>query len=333
MTPRCYDCVLIGGGPAGAAAAIALRWAGAKVLVVEESQFDTARRGEMLPPSVMSLIERLGAAEDFAAGQHWPVWGVVSEWGPEGASVRDFITSPYGSGWHLDRVSFDRMLARVAARWGSEVQLGVPMEKIRRDGREWVLQSGSTLARTPFVVDASGRRGWLLRRMGVRARNEGNLIGLAATWPDATADHWTRIRAVEGGWWYTAMLPGGQRLAAFFTDVGGCNLQGAGWSDVWRSMAHSCPVAAPQEMAPRIAAAHTMWREQVEGEAWMAIGDAALARDPLSASGIRWALESGLRVPEVLLHGESAKYGAWVESERREHLDLRRNYYALACSA
>ena len=61
-----YDALLIGGGPAGATAALTLARAGWKVAVVEKSNFPRGKVcGEYLSPTNLALFRQLGIADDF----------------------------------------------------------------------------------------------------------------------------------------------------------------------------------------------------------------------------------------------------------------------------
>ena len=61
-----YDALLIGGGPAGATAALALARAGWKVAVVEKANFPRRKVcGEYLSPTNLALFRQFGIADDF----------------------------------------------------------------------------------------------------------------------------------------------------------------------------------------------------------------------------------------------------------------------------
>ena len=73
------DAVIVGGGPAGAAAAIALCQHGVEHGVLVEAgdtgATQTPRIGESIPPDTRVLLDRLGLWPEFAAQGHAPCFG------------------------------------------------------------------------------------------------------------------------------------------------------------------------------------------------------------------------------------------------------------------
>src|SRR6516165_5383900 len=100
--------VVLGGGPAGCAAAIGLARAGLPVAILERSCADVERSGETLPPIAKTMLHRLDLWEAFRADDHLACPGIVSVWADAQTYENDFLFSPYGHGWHLDRQRFDR---------------------------------------------------------------------------------------------------------------------------------------------------------------------------------------------------------------------------------
>src|SRR4029434_4989904 len=68
------------------------------------------------------------------------------------------------------------------------------------------------------------------------------------------------------------------------------------------------------QAAPRVVAANSSRLDSVSGHGWLAVGDAAMAFDPLSSQGLMHALASGMRAGEALhscLAGEAAAMGEY----------------------
>ena len=74
--------VIVGGGTAGCATAIALAARGVEdVVVVESERAPGSRIGEAVPPACRDVLNRLGVWDDFLAQGHLPVRGKLRELG------------------------------------------------------------------------------------------------------------------------------------------------------------------------------------------------------------------------------------------------------------
>jgi len=333
------DVAIVGGGPAGAAAALALaRW-NYSTVVIERSRYESIRVGETLPPAVRPLLAGLGVWERFLAVEHAPAFGVRSAWGRRRLRDNDFIFNPYGSGWHVDRARFDRMLADCAEEHGSTVYRGARVLSVEQaaDG-VWMIEIAGSVRRrlrTRFLVDATGRTSCIARAQGATRVSFDCLIGIfwffKSRATDARPGGVTRIEAAEEGWWYSAVLPDSRRVMAYMTDAD-LRRNAVGWQQALRR--RSGLKRYVLESGPHVRPADTSRLDKVIDRNWLAIGDAAMAFDPLSGQGVLKALESALSAARCI-HDyfggrESAlqDYAVGVSTDFERYLHMRTAFYS-----
>ena len=344
MNARFADVVVIGGGPAGTAVAMALARAGRSVAMLERSDYRSPRIGETLPPRVRPLLAALGLPTQLQDHGHIAAPGIVAAWGNPEPHSNDFIVNPYGNGWHLDRQRFDRMLATHARDCGVTVCEQATVTACEPDDNGWRigLQSavGSAAIACRFVVDAMGRRASPIKRYAGRRIVHDRLIGIAAfTSRSPTSDHRTLIESTAGGWWYSALLPGERHVTVYLTDADTIDNRRddlAGFLQRrLRNAPHTRARCGELTDAALVApfAAMTYSYTQVHGSNWLLAGDAAMTWDQLSGQGICKALESGMhaaRAIDCALNGDNRglnDYAQWTRTQFDGYLQSRAKYY------
>lgn len=318
-----FDVAVIGGGPAGSAAACRLARAGRRVVLFERDRFPRFHTGESLLASVNDALEEIGAA-DLVRAQGYPAkWGATFGTG-DGAVERfaDFATSPEVRApqtWQVPRAEFDELLLRHAAACGVDVREGhrVLDAVFDPDGVTVSFRDGTDAAgkvRVAAVVDASGRVGLLGRKFGLRV-DEPRLANIAVF------SHYSGVPVTAGrragdirviaradlGWFW--LIPISEELMSV-----GVVLPRADFDALPRMEPGELLEYTIQD-TPAVAAlmrvAKREWPVRVEkdfsfgsrayaGDRWLLVGDAGSFLDPVFSTGVAIALESGVEAGRAL---------------------------------
>jgi flavin-dependent dehydrogenase len=274
-----WDVAIVGAGPAGAAAAITLRrrYPELSVALFEATRYDSPRLGEILSPAARAVLDQLGVLDSFEREGFRRVHGSAVSWGAPILAESAHLFTFHGPGWHLDRARFDAFLAREAERCGLELRCG---ERV----------TGAPDAR--FVIDTTGRTASIARAAGARVVADDHLTAFVC-WLQSPEDDDPRtvIERVEGGWWYTAALDNGKRVAAFLSET---RSDPARWHEYLARTRYVSRYGGEVLSGPTVRAANSQHLEPVCGDGWLAAGDAAMALDPLSGQGIVAALRCGI---------------------------------------
>lgn len=348
--PERVDAVVVGAGPAGGSAALALAGQGARVLLLEGTGRRPARVGESLPAEARPLLRALGLWERFRRGGHLPCYGNRSAWGSDALAEAPALFNPHGHGWQLDRQAFDALLAEAAAEAGAaRLRAGrvLAWEPTPAGGvLRFATASGPASVRAGVVIDASGRAAAVARGQGVRRRFDDKLVALAAVHRTAAPgdpDTTTTVESVADGWWYTAQLPGGLRSFVFLSDGDlldpRADSSPAGWLARLGRTRHLRELAGRfgyEPVGPTTAlAARSSRLARASGAGWVAAGDAAVSFDPLSSQGLLTALTTGREAAGVALdllggrRGAVQAYEDTLDRLYRDYLARKAAYYAL----
>lgn len=299
------DVLVVGGGPAGTAAAIGARLAGMTVAMVEPRGVPVDKAcGEGLMPGARASLDELGvkvAGREFHGIRYRaPGHDAVARFrrGP-GLGVRRLELSR-GLAVRADEVGVDRVVARA----------GAPVE-----GPGWVEAAG---LRARWLVAADGLHSPTRRALGLSAPARGRVRhGLrrhyaVAPWTDLVEVHWSAhaeayVTPVDDGTVGVAVLSGGGRsLDGWLVDFPALHARVAG-----ASVASADRGAGPLRQVAR---------RRVHGRVLL-VGDAAGYVDALTGEGIAVGLASAREAVSAMVAGEPERYERrWRAVSRRYRL-------------
>jgi flavin-dependent dehydrogenase len=306
------DVVVVGGGPAGAATAIACATRRKRVVLIERDLFARERPGETLHPGVEPLLTQLGIAERLpgvVGARHDGIW---IEWGgpPRFAPFGSDACGPW-RGFQVWRAHFDALLLTRARELSVDVRQPATANGFLSSG-EVTTDFGSVSSR--MLVDASGRSRWLGRLLGISSPAQSPRLHARYGYADGTCPSRDAAPALVGnanGWTWTARVRPGTYQ---WTRVCLGGPPEGGW--------------VPQELRGLLATApprgaDVTWRmaSETARSGWFMVGDSAATLDPTSSHGVLKALMSGMMAGHLIaavLDGrappeEAARaYHAWI---------------------
>ncbi len=337
MTRVTSDVCVIGAGPAGSVFATRLAQLGFDVCIIERTRFPRRHLGESLSPGVVPLLESAGARACVEAAGLRRVHSVSTNWDGGPATRLD----PGAQGAVVDRGAFDAALLAHAVASGVRVLQPASVRDRARTPDGWRLtvdaDGAASELHTRFVADASGRAG---ATPGRRSPTGPRTIAIHGYWRGARLPDQPSIEAGEHEWYWGVPIPGigyntlvfvdGQRLRA----ERGTPLDALFRELIGRSSLMQECRAAELIASPTTADATPYFDDDCIGEAHIKVGDAALALDPLSSSGVQKAIQTALAgaivVNTLLRRPESA--GAARQFHRDSVRDASERHRAWAAT-
>lgn len=343
MSMNKFDVAIIGAGPAGSSAAIALARRGYAVALLDKESFPREKLcGDFINPINCPLLEELGVKRELLSHDHEAViaFRITSFDGAEA----EVALPVYGLG--LRRFFFDQILLDNAMREGAAGLQGCGVKRLQRHAERWRVEfsRGENLEQleAKLLVGADGRNSWVARHLGMTrgAMGEGRAVGfqLRLSYPPGLAGR-VEIHLFPGG--YAGLLGLGDGtinlcLAADKRCVrGGAGLDSLLESQLPRNpylkaIIERCePVGVARSTYPVYFAPH-----RSVGDGVLLIGDAARVNEPVTGEGIYFAIKSGAlaarAIDESLRSGDlSAARLAAYQRRCQSEFRLRRGLNSL----
>lgn len=321
MIQAASSVLVVGGGPAGAATALALAQARIPVVVLERATFPRDKVcGDVLLPEAQAALAELGLATTEVESMAVPCTGLryVAQ---DGTEVADRFHDHRGIArpwWIVKRQRFDAWLIAQAERFGATVLTGHAASGLERttDGRVCGVfgrRADGTSFRLPasVVVGADGALGVVARELGLVApqpRDTCLAVRAYATGvrcPEPYLEVYTSPRLLPGTAWVLPVGPDevnvGLGLLRSTRDALASTPQ-----QLLRELMAAHPALARRLVGAQIGPLHG-WalpgateRRALVRDGVLLVGDAGALVDPFTGHGIHHALRSGMIAASVI---------------------------------
>lgn len=346
-----FDIVVIGGGPCGLAAALNLTKNGLSVAIIEKTSYTQKRIGEHLPPSALGVFHELGIPTALIEEkEHLHCPGVVSWWGSDDTPHElDYFFHPFEHGINLSRPKFDQAFANHARQTGVVIFENTKIQKSSQSTHSWQIDvtdgKNNDCLEALFILDASGKSASFSRAQGSRIMAFEPQVAITRHYtncktPISKQKNHIVIESCDIGWWYFAPLSANDCVCMLITDTDLIDLRKPAIDMNWHSRLKKTQAIA-ESMQPfkdiidtSVCSARTQRLNCFHGEGWLAVGDAAMAFDPLSSHGITKGLRHGWMAGKAIsntMRGDRFAINHFcndLEHIFAEYVNTRAGYYA-----
>ncbi|MBL8756672.1 MAG: tryptophan 7-halogenase, partial [Planctomycetes bacterium] len=293
-------------------------------LVLEAERFPRFHIGESLLPLGDKVFQELGVADKLRGVGFVVKHGAQLKTGDGAHTVLfDFrqaqhVDPPWA--FQVHRAEFDQMLLEHARGLGAEVVHGRARDcRFGADGVEVDHDGGGvvTTVRAKAIVDATGRSGFVAKKVGVRVVDrELRKAAVYAHFADVPADPGVRagdtriVSLPKLGWAWFIPLKDGVTSVGCVLDI--TDYEGRAKGDPAAIFEES--IASAPQAAAWLAPARRVSEYHVEsgfsysstaycGDRWFLAGDAGSFLDPIFSTGVLMALRSGLEAADAVHAG------------------------------
>jgi flavin-dependent dehydrogenase len=336
-----FDAVIVGARCAGAAAAMLLARAGARVLVLDRGVYggDTLSTHALMRGAVLQL-HRWGVLREIVAAGTTAVQATTFSYTDQDVTVpiepKLGVTALYAP----RRVLLDRVLVDAAAQSGAEIRFGVQVDRVIRDARGrvrgMVAYSGDTRLEieADLTIGADGLHSTIAEQVDAAIVVQGG-------YSTATLySYWEQL-PVEGYYWRfqtsacMGAIPTNDGATCVFVSVPARRfrdeVRGNAPAAYRRLIAQSSSAFAARLETARLVepvrgfGGHLGFIKEGIGPGWALVGDAGYFKDPLTAHGITDALRDAELLARAAIVGTN---DAFADYARTRH-DLSRRLFEI----
>ena len=297
------DVVIFGKGIAGLTLSFLLTKKNiAHVMVDRQGGRKAFAYGETLPPSALPLLQRLGLLELFTENSYRKTFGYHSCWGSHRVTdINFFHQNPFKHGLKIDKQA---ILQALELKSNAEVISYRKSAAIQtnQDGIQSLLLDDKTEVFGELFIDATGRKRAFLKKLEIDSKSYDSLISFSCHIPKIKHPklvHEVYVESFEHGWGIVSALNKTENVFSMFTTKGSSIHTQLGKYENWQTILSETQylkdfLTKDPNMKIIGGNSNSSKPDQIVGENWLALGDAAMAFDPLSSHGITNAIYTAM---------------------------------------
>lgn len=297
------DAVVVGGGPAGSAAATMLAREGHRVVLVDRARFPRDKPcGDYCNPGGTQALQTMGFYDSVRAAGAVPISSMIVR-APSGVGFE--APFPSGHGLLLRRIQLDACLLALAQRQGVDVQEGTHIREIHYgDGYIEAVAGDDRSLRARLLIAADGSHSTIRQRLGLHRGRRGGRYTVGAYF-SGIRGRFPRGELHLGMTLYGGVAYFGEGMANVTLALSRSAFRHQRPDEVFRRGLQELPAlrealtGAREEGSYRCSGPVDLITHEVAADRVLFVGDAAGQVDPMTGQGISLALRSGVLAGEV----------------------------------
>jgi geranylgeranyl reductase family protein len=289
-----YDCIIVGAGPAGGAAAYHLAKRGRSVLILEKESLPRYKPcGGGVSPQIAEWFDF-----DFSPVISLKIDTLRFTW-KMGDPVDAKLTDAKEPIWLVRRDEFDHFLVQKAQGQGATLQDGTEVKGIAWQGDRWQVNTANGTVEGRYVVAADGAKGMMANWLGFKDRKR-RLAGALEAEAPATiqgpqAVHFEFGMVKNGYIWNFPKADG--------YSIGVGTFRGGEQQDFKKVLTeYATMFGIDMKTAKQFGHPLCLWdgEQKLHTQNALLVGESACVVDPMTAEGIRPSIFSGVKAAEAI---------------------------------
>lgn len=305
------DIVIVGKGIAGLVLSFFLEKKGIRHLILDrKSKVRPFALAETIPPSAMPLLHSPGLIGIFEENSIRKTYGYHSLWGSEKVIDNNFFFQhPYKYGLKINKASL--LIELEGINRSTIIQYEHQLElQIKKEGVTITVINNGTkkVIHARAVIDATGRSRAILKALNIPISHYDNCTSFSCHLPrkkHSKLRHDVYVESFKDGWGLVSGLNESHNVVSTFTHNKSLIFNRLKEYNNWKNILNETSylkyfLTTDDDIKVRGGLANSSKPELISGGNWLAIGDAALAFDPLCSHGITNAIYTAQKASEAI---------------------------------